>query len=156
DERPAFFEAEKFRARFHQPKQVEKMLKDTASAPEEAAVPNMLPPEVQIVSVSTAAPKAGEDVVVEVLVKQRGDAYVAQPSRVTLWVNDYLVQDVKLALEDRQEAVTTKITVPYKKLREGDNVLVAQAYNKEGIRDDDRLLPGETAGKDKRRIIRRA
>lgn len=152
DRRPDFWPAEKFRQRFHQPEKVMRMLEDSTTAPEDVAVPNLQPPQVWIESVSPANPKPGEDVTVKVGVKRRGDSFLAQPSRVTLWVNDCLVDDLKLSLRDSDEEVFTTIKLPYAKLREGDNPLIAQAFNEAGIRDD----YAETSAGRYRAIVHRA
>jgi hypothetical protein len=108
------------------------MLADSTTAPERVAVPEMQPPRVIVHQVSPRVLREGQEVLVELSVEPRGASFVAQPSRVNVWVNDCLVKEwTSVAIPFRE-----KILIPYTMFRYGANPVVVQAYNRKGARED--------------------
>lgn len=135
DESPSFYRAEQFRFRYHRPAKVAELLTATTNVPEKARFPDLEPPTVTLrLEDRTAVVREG-NIRVNLTAAARTPRENQRIDRVQLWVNDYLYATRTVS----DLALDQGFTIPADKLRRGGNVLVAQAFNREGGR-------GESAG----------
>lgn len=127
---PEFFRAEQFRARFHDPKRIEDILRDTFSASERIMLPEMLPPKVSM----TVEPGANE---LSVLIQcsPRSDLVTASPREVSLWINEYRFKK----FEGIREQFSQTVTVPRSVLRSGTNRIIAHVINEYGFQNESEI-----------------
>ncbi|MBL8798096.1 MAG: caspase family protein [Planctomycetia bacterium] len=130
DEKPAFYRAEQFRNRFHQPRKIADALDGTVNDPEKIALVKIEPPDVKV-QVS-AREVRDEAITLNITVTPHGDEPAQQADEVLLWVNDYLLQTWKANNGTFQQ----KVVVPADKLRSGANLLTVQCYGKSGNRGE--------------------
>jgi WD40 repeat protein len=126
---PEFHTAEKFRELFHKPDKIADIVAKTRFDPERVAIPQLLPPKVEI---AVTADRGEDDLSVLIRAVPRDAGYLLEPREVSLWVNDHKFQRWTKVGERFDET----IRVPRSLLRSGRNEIVAQAYNQAGARGD--------------------
>ena len=119
---PAFYRAEQFRKRFHNPSKVIQAIRNGVYDPEHASLISIEPPKVTL---DAPAALAGPVVPVGLTVEPRGPAPEQQPSRVVVWVNNYAAWSWTPADGPLPRHVDLKRGV----FRTGRNQVLAQAYN---------------------------
>ena len=129
---PQFYEAEKFRRLFHRPDKVAMALAESKPVWERIAIPDMLPPKIDI-AVSPFQPEK-DTIAVEVRVAPRVETKPAQPNELAVWLNDF---QIKPWVPIGQQATHT-VKVARSQLRSGVNSIVAQVRNVAGVREDSR------------------
>jgi len=139
---PEFHEAEKFRQRFHKPEKIADLIAKARFDPERIAIPELLPPKINIDLVG----KEQDAVLVKIGVEPRIDVFVAEPKEVSLWVNDHKLK----RWTGIGETFTETVAVPATKLRSGENRIICQAYNQAGVRGDSGTIKLSRAERDRK------
>jgi WD40 repeat protein len=137
---PEFIPAERFRAQFYQPDKVGQTLTFWAENQDLIHLAALDPPHVTL-TVPKKLP--GGDVLVTVTAAPRGPQQNQQPERVVLWINDYqfeVWEQARLKL-DKDKVFRQEVKVPQAKLRRGENLLIAQCFNRGGLRSEAKPVP---------------
>ncbi|MFO0807238.1 MAG: caspase family protein [Gemmataceae bacterium] len=131
DQKPEFFRAELFRARFHRPDMVADIIGASDKPRSDVvAIPQLRPPAVTLDLLSP--PTRDADARVRVSAVRRGSGADQALKSVNLWVNDFLFQEWE-ATGDR---LTKEIVVPRSVFRSGMNRLTAQGFSQREVRDE--------------------
>lgn len=136
DGTPKFYRAEQFREHFHKPQVVLPLLTDQNL---EAAIKrsqkniNFSLLEPAPVTIEPRDPKVGPNgMELTLKVNQRGTNPDLLPERVDLWVNDFRFE----TWYPGEKKFEQKITIPADKLRDGNNQITLQTFNRLGGRGE--------------------
>jgi WD40 repeat protein len=131
--RPDFFRAEQFRGEFLRPDKLANTLTTWQSDQAVIRFNEIEPPGVEVSEPSSIV--GGYEVIVTI--RPQGSLENQQPGQVLVWLNDYLVADLKGEdLRDRDRIFRKTVTIPGDKLRHGENIVIAQCYARGGARAD--------------------
>ncbi len=136
DGTPKFYRAEQFRDLFNKPNVVLPLLtdQDLAAAIKRAQkAVNFSGLEPAPVTIEPAEPKIGPNgMELTVKVRQRGTNPDILPERVELWVNDFRFKQWTPGEKDFEK----KLVIPIDKLRDGNNQITLQTFNRLGGRGE--------------------
>jgi WD40 repeat protein len=132
DRTPAFHRAEQFRQRFHRPELLRDLFRRPAFSPDPPRFAAIEPPAVRVEPVTPQV--RDQNATLKVTVKQHGPDASQGITRVKVWVNEHLLEEVPPARPGLTEGVT--VTVPRSRLAPGSNRIIVQAYNRAGGRGE--------------------